>query len=125
MRKAVIEKIRMLAEMNTDWDLEILKECDEEIEAFKIKAEDFPDDADVLFDLGVFLLRKGETYGLKNFLRLSVDLFIRVRNFVSDEDYARALVGEGNARLRLAEMGIDAKDNLRKAVKLYEKSRNI
>ncbi len=71
-----------------------------------------------IFDFALFFYSKGA------FLQ-AINLFIESRKFLSEGsyEYSLSLMNEGACRIRLAEIGIDSVENLKKAVELLSKSR--
>ncbi|MBO8183871.1 MAG: hypothetical protein H0Z28_13955, partial [Archaeoglobus sp.] len=120
-KRELVEFIYNLMELeragiDAEVEVDALQYINSKIEELGITAKDFDRDK---FGVGLWLLNKGlQVDGLKNFLLLSIDCFIEFREGVDGEWYARALLGEGNARVGLARLGIDAKENLERAVEL-------
>ena len=94
-----------------------------------LSTEDFEGvarDGAFLHDCGDYLLTCGMSYGKRDFLNLAIGLFVGCRRYFKrgSDDYAKALVNEGIARGRLAELGVNPADNLEKALTLYDRARS-
>jgi len=93
-----------------------------------LSAEDFENitkDGSLLMSYGSTFLEYGIEHGAIDFLNLALQIFKKRGDYFekNTHDYAKALTDEGAARRELANLGIDSIENLRGAIKLYQKAR--
>ncbi|MEX2737836.1 MAG: hypothetical protein Q6356_002065, partial [Candidatus Wukongarchaeota archaeon] len=94
----------------------------------KLKAEDFENitkDGPILMTYSLIFVMHGSKYGIKDLLDLALQIFKKCRNYFEKNtlDYANTLANEGFTRRRLAGLGVDSVENLREAIKLYQRAR--